>query len=134
MNLTEAILALGNDYDTSTKMGQAAELWATGIHAFVYKKRGEDFGFPFVRLEVDGRTNNLTSETLVMFQVLDDSGDKNPTRVEEILEQIGRLFQHTALEVAGMCWGDMWETARRTEGREGIWEPEIEFTVSLIKT
>lgn len=134
MNLTEAILALGNDYDSSTEMGQAAELWATGIHAFVYKKRGEDFGPPYVRLEVDGRTDNLTSETLATFQVFEDSGDTNPTRVDEILEQIGRLFQHTVLDVAGKCWGDMWETARRTEGREGIWIPEIEFTVSLTKT
>lgn len=128
MNLTETILARGNE-----KTGQAAELWSTGIHAFVYKKRGEKFGFPFIRFEVDRKKDHLQGETIVIFQALDDAGDANPTRVDEILKWIGRLFENTILEVEGFSFGGMWETDLRTEGREGIWIPEIEFTVRLTK-
>lgn len=128
MNLTEAILALGN-----AKNGQAAELWATGINAFVYKKRGVKFGFPFVRMEVDQKRDHLNRDAIVIFQVLDDTGDVNPTRVDGILEQIGRLFQNAILVVDRMSFDGMWETDRRTEGREGIWVPEIEFKVGMTK-
>ncbi len=128
MNLTEAILARGND-----KSGEAAALWATGIHSFVYKKRGKVGGVPFVRLEVDRRGQNVTVDSIATFQVFEDSQDTNPTRADEILEQIGRLFHHCFLPVDDLCFGDIWETDRRTEGREGIWRPEIEFMVQLTR-
>ena len=131
MNLIDAILALGNDYDPDTEHGQAADLWGTGIHYFVYKKRGKDYGMPYVRFEIDSQRKRLTHDTIATFQVLDDEGDNNPGRVSRILDAIGNLFENKRLEVDAFCFGSMNETSRREEGREGIWIPEMEFTIGM---
>lgn len=122
----DEILRIGND-----RAGAAAELWAHGIHGFVYKKLPSDVSQPFLRFEVESENEVVLRPKTLQFTIHYKAAEHDPRLVDLIADDLESLLEKNVenINCDEIDVVDIFPTRRVPTSLEGEWREEVEFSV-----